>query len=267
MQLKAGELPPQSFLGVEALWLAGVSTTAITARPYQRLTTVSGGVENIDRVVSGHLPLATERGGRIVAPGRSSNLVYTALDAHELDAIADIDGHENVDFVGFYPQELLGTSFIWAPDKFRNEELASRFGHDAIILANNQATLRRALDEANPCLVTVKFKVDHTDNTKVLDDGLNVAWERRTGAVVAQGIDKLTALEAICDASDVPLEAVRYAGNDTSDRAVLRLPELRERIFVGGNNVSGIAEPATHLETPEALGDYLLSLPDTRSIA
>jgi len=58
-----------------------------------------------------------------------------------LDAIADMDADEGIDFVGFYPKELYGTSYIWSPDAARNEEIALRFGHDATILPSENSAI------------------------------------------------------------------------------------------------------------------------------
>lgn len=256
---EGGEIAPSVFLGIEALKHAGVSTSVITARPFQRLTAVCGGIENLNRIVSSDHPLATERGGRIVHADRASNLSYSPLNTYELDAIADVEDQGNIGFVGFCPKELQGTSYIWSPDATRQQEMQSRFGNDAIVLPSRREALRNALDAAQPCLVTVKFEVPEPDRA-VLNDELNITWERKTAAVVAQNVDKFSALQFLSEATGSPIQSVRYAGNDTSDLAVLKVPGLRERIFVGNNPVEGMAEPVNRIASPEDLGHYLVHL-------
>jgi len=255
---EGGQVPDSVFTGIEALRQVGVPTSVITARPYLRLATVCGGEENLGRIVSTDYPLATERGARIVNRSKDSNLVYHQLTTHELDAISDTEAYDGIDFIGFCPKELRGTSYIWNADASRQDEMISRFGHDAIVVENGKLALRRALQEAEPCLVTIKFTVSDPDHSIVQGD-LNVVWERKAAVMLGTGVTKLSALELLCDAMGHTIEAVRYAGNDTSDLHILEVPDLRERIFVGDRVVVGMAEPVTRLVNPHALGEYLIN--------
>ncbi len=46
---EGGKIAPSIFLGVEALRHAGITTSVITARPFQRLSAVCGDVENVNK--------------------------------------------------------------------------------------------------------------------------------------------------------------------------------------------------------------------------
>lgn len=249
---------------METLQQCGVSTTVVTARPFQRLATVIGGRDNISRLVSADMPLVSERGGRFVDTRKTTNVHYMPFTSCELDAISEIGNSDTIDFVGFYPKEVLGQSYIWTPIPSRQQEMHRRFGHDAHILPTSQSDLQRALHEADPCVVTVKFKKDCESNTELLDDELNIAWEKKTAAITAEGVDKKGSLLTLCDITGVDLESVTYAGNDTSDVPILQMPQLRRRIFIGSNNVSELAEPITRLRAPEDMGRFLLYLANER---
>lgn len=88
----------------------------------------------------------------------------------------------------------------------------------------------------------------------------NVAWDRRIAEVIAEDVDKHFALESLCAIIGIPLESVRYAGNDNNDLPILRLAKIKERILVGSNEVAGIAEPVTRLASPDALGEYFMQM-------
>ncbi|HEV7455103.1 MAG TPA: HAD hydrolase family protein [Candidatus Saccharimonadales bacterium] len=246
--------------GIAALWHSGIMTTVLTARPYQRLVGVSGG---IDTVVSPQVPLATERGARIVDAAKQSNYKYYPLSAYVLGVVAAMP-KQTVDFVGFYPEELHGMSFIWTPDPGRNDAMTAQFGHDAHILPNDLTALQTALQQANPCLVTVRFTDETPGNKALLPQDLNTAWSHKTVSIVMAGVDKLSALEALNQATGSQFRTTIYAGNDTNDLPVLSHPELHERIFVGEQPIAGIAEPFTTVLTPDALGEYLVQLAKDR---
>lgn len=255
-----GLVPEISYLGMEALQQCGVSATMVTARPYQRLATVIEGQRNITRLVSLDMPLVSERGGRFVDPRKLTNIHYMPFTSYELDAIGDIGYSDTIDFVGFYPKEVLGQSYIWTPAASRQQEMYRRFGHDAHILDASKSDLQRALHDAEPCVVTVKFTEDCAENTQLLDSGLTIAWERKTAAITAEGVNKKASLLTLCDLANIELADVAYAGNDTSDVPILQMPQLRQRIFVGNNTVDQLAEPVVRLRTPQELGEFLLNV-------
>ncbi len=249
--------PADSVLtGVEDLWRAGIPTSVITTRPYQRLAMACG---DVNRLVSAHCALATERGGRIVNSSRDANASYRPLNGYELDAIADVDNPDDIDFVGFYPKGLHDTSYIWGGNASRQDELEARFGQEAIVLPSDRLALRQALQIAEPCLVKFRFNT-RTPDRAALQEGLNVAWDKRIAEVIAEDVDKRFALESLCAIMGKPLESVRYAGNDSNDLPILRLAEIKERILVGNNEVVGMAEPVTRLASPDALGEYFMQM-------
>jgi hydroxymethylpyrimidine pyrophosphatase-like HAD family hydrolase len=242
--------------GVEELWRADIPTSVITTRPYQRLAMACG---DVNRLVSAQYALATERGGRIVGSDRNSNAGYRPLSGYELDAIADVDNPEDIDFVGFYPKGLQDTSYIWGGNADRQDELEARFGQEAIVLPSDRLALRQALQVAEPCMVKLRFNTRTPDRT-ALQEGLNATWDKRIVEVIAEGVDKRFALESLCAIMGRPLESVRYAGNDNNDLPILRMPGIRERILVGNNDLAGMAEPVTRLASPGVLGEYFVRI-------
>lgn len=241
-------------LGIQELWRREIPTTILTARPLQRLLAISGGIHAI---VPLHIPIATERGARIIRLDKTINLDYHPLKLHELQEIADMP-KQDIDFIGFYPEAPFGKSFIWNPDPARNIHFQKAFAHDATILPNDEDALWDALMLANPCLVTVKFKV--LPSILTLSDNLNVARDKNTISLVTAGIDKLSALTFLCQAHNIPFEETIYAGNDLNDLPVLALPQLKGRIFVGQQLLAGIAKPHVHVASPEELGVHLLKI-------
>jgi hypothetical protein len=89
------------------------------------------------------------------------------------------------------------------------------------------------LQEANPCLVTVRFKTAHQASEVSLPDSLNTAWTSKSVSIVTNSIDKCGALRLLCESADIPLSATLYAGNDSNDLPVFCMPELKEKVFVG----------------------------------
>lgn len=264
--IENGLVPESVYMGAKSLWGAGIATTAITARPYQRLLTVSGGVQNIRQLIAPGVPLAAERGGRIVDLGKQANMAFTPLNAYELDAIVDAEYSDALDFVGFYSQEIDGPSYIWSPAEGKTGALIQRFSHDAMILPAGKCALRGALGDARPCLVTLRFNSPIDDGSLRLDQALNAAYERRTVAIAPATQNKRVALDALCDLAGIPLEQVRFAGNDHADLPILQCPGLRERIFVGHNTVHGMAEPVRRISSPQALGDYMIQVANQEKI-
>ncbi|HSX00353.1 MAG TPA: HAD hydrolase family protein [Patescibacteria group bacterium] len=257
--VERGAVPDAMVEGVKAIHGAGIATSMITARPYKRLLAVCGGIVAVNRIVSADHPLATERGGRIVGHDRTTNLEYNALNPDELDAIADLRP-DNVDYVVFYPEAPSGDSLIWSPDPAKRAAMKVRFGAGAVILREDKTALGRSLREARPCQVMLRFKAPDTSNRDAIAPELNAAWEGSVASIVAEGINKSSALKSLCEITGIPVHETRYAGNDTSDLPILCNPALRERIFVGDKPLEGMADPVTKLATPVMLGHHLLRI-------
>lgn len=241
--------------GINALWQAGVKTTVITARPYRRLIDVSGGV---NKIVSKGAPFATERGARIIEGSQLTNLHYFPLNQAELAAIIQLPG-ANIDFIGFYPEDILGTSFIWAPDTKQQYTLNAKFGHDAVVLAGDVKQLDHALRVSNPCLVTIRFKTADSANKSLLPASLNTSWTDRSVTVITSGISKRTALNKLCLSMNVPLHSTLYAGNDENDLPVFDIPNLNNKVIVGPF-VPKRVMPHTKVASPRELGMHFKNI-------
>lgn len=242
-------------LGIKDLWRANIKTTTITARPYWRLDKVSGGIH---RFVSEGTPIATERGARIVDGTRQRNLHYSPLSQDELEAIIETP-KTNIDFIGFYSEDLLGPSYIWSPEAKHRDALNAAFGHDAIILASNTGALNRALRTANPCLVTIRFKTSNSANKLCLPVSLNTAWTSKSVSIITNGIDKRTALHQLCLSTGTPLASTLYAGNDENDLPVFALHELKQKILVGPLALGNVTVDA-RFASPNELGIHFRNI-------
>lgn len=196
-------------------------------------------------------PLITEGGGRIINPVTGETLFARPV---EEDALLDFCGRVesgDVDllYACFSPNGQLPYTF-YLPS---GGVIPPRYAPNAHVIPDLTKFLQAAF-ASKACKVNFRTR-DHGARPS----WPGVHWNEGSADLVANGVDKGTAVAWLCERLGLRLNEVMVIGNDHNDGPMLRLKDVI-RIIVG--NIFSTEETSkmeAHLlvDTPEALGETL----------